>query len=419
MLGLHETENNIIKSIGNKVAVHRFLLNMSKENLSHAIGVSKNDITKIETGEKSPTLELLYNIAETLKIDIRDFFVPEQLQAAVLKQNSDKNQFFNGKLVDYDYTFSLSNILSYYPSLHVYNLTHKTVVNPIYHQHHGFELIILLKGKLKILLIDSATGYTKEQWLENPFDSLLFNALIYHAYIPKKERTETISVTSDTTYIDRIETEKNEKIHSSDIINKIPQGNRLAFIRENIKRIRGNRYFSKSQLAKKIARTSSYITKLENGQTIPTMWRLFDISKALQTDIYNLFHQEMDCALMTHNTQTKSYKETPTYFFYNFLSIENTFLSSIPRFKPYLLKHVKNNQVVFHEYFGWELIILRKGKLKLCFKTGQCVEEKILQNAFDQILFNSNISHAYIAETDNTESICINTAPLREFIHCS
>ncbi len=62
------------KNIGIKVAKYRKERNMTQEDLANAVGVSYGYITQIEAPNvvKKMSLEVLYDIADVLNIDIKD-----------------------------------------------------------------------------------------------------------------------------------------------------------------------------------------------------------------------------------------------------------------------------------------------------------------------------------------------------------
>lgn len=59
-------------------------------------------------------------------------------------------------------------------------------------------------------------------------------------------------------------------------------------LKENIKRIRKSNHISQRELARKIDMSGQMISKIERGETTPSMETLNKIAKALNTNVYNL-----------------------------------------------------------------------------------------------------------------------------------
>lgn len=62
------------KNIGIKISKYRLKRGLTQEDLANAVGVSYSYITQIEAPNvvKKMSLEVLYDIADTLKVDIKD-----------------------------------------------------------------------------------------------------------------------------------------------------------------------------------------------------------------------------------------------------------------------------------------------------------------------------------------------------------
>lgn len=62
------------KNIGIKISKYRLKRGLTQEDLANAVGVSYSYITQIEAPNvvKKMSLEFLYDIADTLKVDIKD-----------------------------------------------------------------------------------------------------------------------------------------------------------------------------------------------------------------------------------------------------------------------------------------------------------------------------------------------------------
>ena len=67
-------KNNINVIFGNKVAELRKAQKISQEELADKCGIHRTYIGAIERGEKSPTLNTVYKIANGLNININQLF---------------------------------------------------------------------------------------------------------------------------------------------------------------------------------------------------------------------------------------------------------------------------------------------------------------------------------------------------------
>jgi len=59
----------------NRIKELRKTLEMTQEELSQKVGVSRQSIIAIETGKYNPSLELAYKIAKTFECKIEDVFL--------------------------------------------------------------------------------------------------------------------------------------------------------------------------------------------------------------------------------------------------------------------------------------------------------------------------------------------------------
>jgi transcriptional regulator with XRE-family HTH domain len=70
------------REIGRKVAFYRKLRNLSQEDLSEKIDKSRSYISKIEAenSEMEFSLDILFDIADALKLDVAAFFNPIDIE---------------------------------------------------------------------------------------------------------------------------------------------------------------------------------------------------------------------------------------------------------------------------------------------------------------------------------------------------
>lgn len=80
--------------IGARIKLYREDKGLSQEELGERIGISNRHLSKVETGAKNPSLELVLNIANALKITVDDLLT-DYLTNADEKQNSELLPFFS------------------------------------------------------------------------------------------------------------------------------------------------------------------------------------------------------------------------------------------------------------------------------------------------------------------------------------
>ena len=78
------------KSFGNAVRKRRTQLNLSQEKLAFRCGSHRNYIGEIERGEKSPSLHIIFALAEALEMSASDLVKKtEQLEMKEVVENRD------------------------------------------------------------------------------------------------------------------------------------------------------------------------------------------------------------------------------------------------------------------------------------------------------------------------------------------
>jgi transcriptional regulator with XRE-family HTH domain len=66
--------NKLAKRIGKKISEARRKLGMTSEKLAYENGISKGYMSDIENGKKLPSIKMLAQIADALKVDIKELF---------------------------------------------------------------------------------------------------------------------------------------------------------------------------------------------------------------------------------------------------------------------------------------------------------------------------------------------------------
>ena len=67
--------NSTIEILINNIKYFRSLKNLTQEKLSEISGISKDYLSEIERGKKTPSIKRLIKIAEALDIDVYKFFI--------------------------------------------------------------------------------------------------------------------------------------------------------------------------------------------------------------------------------------------------------------------------------------------------------------------------------------------------------
>jgi transcriptional regulator with XRE-family HTH domain len=69
-----EEENKIIRKVGETIRELRVKQGLSQFKLSIHIGISENQLSRIERGESNPTVRTLCKIAKVFDIDVASLF---------------------------------------------------------------------------------------------------------------------------------------------------------------------------------------------------------------------------------------------------------------------------------------------------------------------------------------------------------
>lgn len=80
--------NTIQNIIGKNLKYYRYRSGLSQEKFYEQFGLNAKYLASVERGEVNVSVEFLYNLARLLKIDIREFFDPDE-NRNVLKKRID------------------------------------------------------------------------------------------------------------------------------------------------------------------------------------------------------------------------------------------------------------------------------------------------------------------------------------------
>lgn len=76
----------IQKVVGNNLKYYRYQSKLSQEKFYGQFGLNYRYLASVERGEVNVSIEFLDNLAKVLKIDIREFFNPDEKRFIVKKR---------------------------------------------------------------------------------------------------------------------------------------------------------------------------------------------------------------------------------------------------------------------------------------------------------------------------------------------
>ena len=166
---------NQIQMIALRICDLREISGLTQEQVAEKSGVPLADYTAYETGEKDFSFSHLFNIAETLGVDISDLLTGEspRLKGYVLTRNGKGLAFDRRKQYHYQHlAYNFSHKLAE-PFIVTVEQDAPGVVKQA-HSHDGQEFNYVLEGYLKIVLGGN-------EMLLGPGDSLYYNSALPHA----------------------------------------------------------------------------------------------------------------------------------------------------------------------------------------------------------------------------------------------
>lgn len=85
----------IQKIVGNNLKYYRYQSKLSQEKFYGQFGLNYRYLASVERGEVNVSVEFLDNLAKVLKIDIREFFNPDEKRFIVKKRIDAKEKKVN------------------------------------------------------------------------------------------------------------------------------------------------------------------------------------------------------------------------------------------------------------------------------------------------------------------------------------
>ena len=175
MTGNNKADNPIERSIGREIRGYRKKIGLTIAELASQASLSPGMLSKIETGNTSPSLSTLHSLSKALNVPLTAFFrkFEEDRDASFVKAGQGVAIDRRGTRTGHQYQLlghSLGRNIAVEPYL--VTLNEESEVFPLF-QHPGMEYIYMLEGEMIYTLANSS--YHLE-----PGDSLLFNADATH-----------------------------------------------------------------------------------------------------------------------------------------------------------------------------------------------------------------------------------------------
>ena len=168
-------ERSIERSIGREIRLYRKKTGLNLAELSKLAGLSTGMLSKIETGNTSPSLATLQSLSKALNIPITGFFrkFEEERDASFVRAGQGLKIERRGSRTGHQYQLlghSLGKSTSVEPYL--ITLNEESEVFPLF-QHPGMEYLYMLEGEV-------IYTHGDKSYHLRPGDSLLFDADASH-----------------------------------------------------------------------------------------------------------------------------------------------------------------------------------------------------------------------------------------------
>jgi transcriptional regulator with XRE-family HTH domain len=158
------------KKIGAKIRDIRLRQLMTLESVAKTSGIDKGYLSRIERGQKSPSISTIVKLSAALDVDIADFFQGggEDVKCAIIRRKERHPITRDGTAFGYHYeslTFAKPN-----RNFEAFIFTLVAIdVDPPIMSHPGEELFFVLQGKMEF-------GYRDKKYILCPGDCAYFDA---------------------------------------------------------------------------------------------------------------------------------------------------------------------------------------------------------------------------------------------------
>jgi quercetin dioxygenase-like cupin family protein len=168
----------MMAEVGGKVRLGRAGRGMTLEELSAASGVSVAHLSRLESGQRQPSLATLLNVAAGLGVSISEL-VEEKPRPGIVVRGSESPFFeVHGSQVQMltpeAGPVGLSAVRVVFPS-GMRQSEHRGVEDPEYHRHEGEEWLFVVSGRLRLTLglevVELGSG-----------DAAYFDGMLRHAF---------------------------------------------------------------------------------------------------------------------------------------------------------------------------------------------------------------------------------------------
>lgn len=140
----HPAFNATLGQIGGRLRRLRDKKNLSLADLSRATGISKSTLSRLESGQRKPSLELLLPITAALAVPLDDVVAAPRIIDPRMPQEAHRS---GGRVI-----VPLSRIQG---EPKAYKLTIPTTESdPLTRTHPGYEWLYVLSGRLRLVLGD-------------------------------------------------------------------------------------------------------------------------------------------------------------------------------------------------------------------------------------------------------------------------
>jgi len=168
--------NSFELNIGNKIKELRIYKGYSQETLAHLTDLTRSYLSLLENGKKMPTISTLAKIAETLDVEIGEFFITEAPGSELIISKKDKRKQILTSSFGLRHTELAMKMKNKLMEPFLIRIDPKAKGTPKRRgkfAHKSEEFIFVLEGTLKFVFGD------KEYSLDSG-DSAYFNSNITH-----------------------------------------------------------------------------------------------------------------------------------------------------------------------------------------------------------------------------------------------